>query len=347
CWREDRPSEPQAEDTTLIRQTFGGSWRSQIQCLQCQGISSTFDPYLDISLDIRAAQSVSQALQQLVKPEQLDGQNAYRCSTCLDKVPASKTVTLDTCSKVLMLVLKRFSHFTGSKLASEVQYPECLDMQPYMSEQKGGSMIYVLYTVLVHSGWNGHSGHYFCYIKAGNGQWYKMDDAKVTACDVTSALSQHAYVLFYIQKSEWEKARRRNAGGGESTPLPTDHTDKAVTQEGPETDPHIKDPVSEDHVEETSVQPITLDQWRVLQQSHRPKSEFNLRKIECALPANAILIHPSKYREEMGKEHREQNTSRLNNSARDIPPQRLTNIDNVPCLTGRARATKRKNKKGP
>jgi hypothetical protein len=34
----------------------------------------TFDPYVDISLDIKAAQSVQEALQSLVKPENLDGE---------------------------------------------------------------------------------------------------------------------------------------------------------------------------------------------------------------------------------------------------------------------------------
>ncbi|KAF3825607.1 hypothetical protein GH733_005589 [Mirounga leonina] len=205
CLPEDKPSDPQYEDTTLIRQIFGGYWRSQIQCLHGQSVSSTLDPYLDISLDIVAAQSVSQALEQLVKPKRLDGENAYHCSTCLGKVPASKTLTLHIPSKVLVLVLKRFSDFTGNEMAKDVQYPEHLDMQPYLCEQRAGPLVYVLYAVLVHAGWSCHSGHYFCFVKAGNGQWYKMDDAKVTACDVTCALSQHAYVLFYIQKTKLER----------------------------------------------------------------------------------------------------------------------------------------------
>ncbi|XP_039080865.1 ubiquitin carboxyl-terminal hydrolase 17-like protein 6 [Hyaena hyaena] len=330
--QEDKPSGPQADDSSLIRQIFGGYWRSQIQCLRCQGVSSTLDPYLDISLDIRAAESVSQALQQLVQPERLDGENAYRCRTCLDKVPASKTLTLHTCSKVLMLVLKRFSHFTGNKLAQEVQYPECLDMQQYMSEPKAGSRIYVLYAVLVHAGWNCQRGHYFCYVRAGNGQWYKMDDAKVTASDVTSALSQQAYVLFYIQKSELERDRVWGPGGGESTSPQAGHAHRRGVQGGPETDPNIKDPELEDRGEDTPGQPITLEEWRLLQESRRPRSEFNLRKIESALPAHAVLIHQSKYREEGGKEPREQNIYPLNNSSRDNPPHGATDIDKVPCL---------------
>uniref|UniRef100_A0A8C0K735 USP domain-containing protein n=1 Tax=Canis lupus dingo TaxID=286419 RepID=A0A8C0K735_CANLU len=196
CLPEDKPSDSQhAQDSTLIQHIFGGYWRSQIQCLHCQSISSTLEPYLDISLDIG----------QLVKPEMLEGENAYHCSKGLEKVPASKVLTLHSCAKVLILVLKRFSDFTGNKMTKEVQYPKCLDMQHSLSEQRAGPLVYVLYAVLVHAGWSCHSGRYFCFVKAGNGQWYKMDDAKVSACVVTCALRQPAYVLFYMQKTDMER----------------------------------------------------------------------------------------------------------------------------------------------
>lgn len=344
CLPEDKPSDPQSEDATLIRQIFGGYWRSQIQCLHCQGISSTMDPYLDISLDIEAAQSVSQALEQLVKPEKLDGENAYHCNTCLGKVPASKTLTLHTPSKVLILVLKRFSDFTGNKMAKDMHYPERLDMQPYLCEQRAGPLVYVLYAVLVHAGWSCHSGHYFCFVKAGNGQWYKMDDAKVTACDATCALSQHAYVLFYIQKTEWERELVSESLGGEATSPEADRTGLAGFQREPETDSSVKVPDLEDHVEETSVQQITLDQWRFLQERKRPKAEFNVRRVERALPVHAVIIHQSRY--EMRKNDPEQNIDRLNTSARNVAPQRAGDMGKVPCLAGRTRAARRKSKKG-
>ncbi|MBZ3880452.1 Ubiquitin carboxyl-terminal hydrolase 17 [Sciurus carolinensis] len=103
-----------------------------------------------------------------------------------------------------MLVLKPFSVLTGDKIAKQVHYPEFLDIQPYMAQQSSSPLACALYAVLVHTGLNSHSGHYYCYIKAGNGQWYKMDDAKVVACDITCVLSQCAYILFYVQKSELE-----------------------------------------------------------------------------------------------------------------------------------------------
>ena len=39
--------------------------------------------------------------------------------------------------------------------------------------------IYELYGVLVHQGHSMHSGHYYCFVKAPNGVWNKMDDSTV------------------------------------------------------------------------------------------------------------------------------------------------------------------------
>jgi len=46
-----------------------------------------------------------------------------------------------------------------------VEYPEYLDLRPYMSQITGEPLLYTLYAVLVHSGGNCRAGHYFCYAK--------------------------------------------------------------------------------------------------------------------------------------------------------------------------------------
>ena len=59
---------------------------------------------------------------------------------------------------------------------------------------------------MVHVGLSCPRGHLFCFIKAGNGQWYKTDDdSKVARCDVTSALREPAYVLVYVQQTDLKK----------------------------------------------------------------------------------------------------------------------------------------------
>ncbi|NWV61708.1 UBP42 hydrolase, partial [Malurus elegans] len=189
-----------SQATTLIYQIFGGYLRSRVKCLNCKAVSDTFEPFLDVTLDIKAVTSVTRALEQFVKPEQLDGENSYKCSKCKKMVPASKRYTIHRSSNVLTISLKRFANFTGGKINKDVKYPEYLDLRAYMSQSIGEPLIYALYAVLVHSGFNCNAGHYLCFIKAGNGLWYRMNDASVELSDIKTVLNQQAYVLFYIRR---------------------------------------------------------------------------------------------------------------------------------------------------
>uniref|UniRef100_A0A8C6Y1G4 ubiquitinyl hydrolase 1 n=1 Tax=Naja naja TaxID=35670 RepID=A0A8C6Y1G4_NAJNA len=199
CLNGSNKLDRHTQATTFIHQIFGGYHRSRVKCMNCKGVSDTFDPYLDITLEIKSAQSVNKALEQFVKPEQLDGENAYKCSKCKKMVPASKRFTIHRASNVLTLSLKRFANFSGGKITKEVKYPEYLDIRPYMSQPNGEPIIYALYAVLVHTGFSCHAGHYYCYIKASNGQWYQMNDSTVSNSDIRTVLNQQAYVLFYIR----------------------------------------------------------------------------------------------------------------------------------------------------
>ncbi|KAK9393146.1 ubiquitin carboxyl-terminal hydrolase 42 [Crotalus adamanteus] len=199
CLNGSNKLDRHTQATSFIHQIFGGYLRSRVKCMNCKGVSDTFDPYLDITLEIKSAQSVNKALEQFVKPEQLDGENAYKCSKCKKMVPASKRFTIHRASNVLTLSLKRFANFSGGKITKEVKYPEYLDIRPYMSQPNGEPIIYALYAVLVHTGFSCHAGHYYCYIKASNGQWYQMNDSTVSNSDIRTVLNQQAYVLFYIR----------------------------------------------------------------------------------------------------------------------------------------------------
>ncbi|XP_071897494.1 ubiquitin carboxyl-terminal hydrolase 42-like isoform X2 [Anas platyrhynchos] len=189
-----------SQATTIIHQIFGGFLRSRVKCLNCKAVSDTYEAFLDIALDIKAVSSVTRALELFVKPEELGGENCYKCSECKKMVPASKRFTIHRSSKVLTISLKRFADFTGGKINKEVKYPEYLDLRAYMSQSMGEPVLYALYAVLVHHGVSCHSGHYICYVKAGNGLWYQMNDAKVVRTDIKRVLGQQAYILFYIRR---------------------------------------------------------------------------------------------------------------------------------------------------
>ncbi|NXU81283.1 UBP42 hydrolase, partial [Oreotrochilus melanogaster] len=184
---------------TIVYQIFGGFLRSRVMCSSCQVISDVYEPFLDVLLDIKEAASLTEALKNFVKPELLDGENRFRCCHCGQMAAASKRMTIHGAPQVLTVGLKRFEVFTGGKISKVVKYPEILDLGPYMSEASGEVQLYSLYAVLVHSGDNCHSGHYYCYTKASNGLWYKMDDSSVTPCGINIILQQEAYLLFYAR----------------------------------------------------------------------------------------------------------------------------------------------------
>ncbi|XP_062031336.1 ubiquitin carboxyl-terminal hydrolase 36 isoform X1 [Lepus europaeus] len=195
CAKLDR----QTQATTLVHQIFGGYLRSRVKCSLCKSVSDTYDPYLDIALEIRQAADIVRALELFVTPDVLSGENAYMCARCKKKVPASKRFSIHRTSNVLTLSLKRFANFSGGKITKDVGYPEFLNIRPYMSQSSGEPVTYGLYAVLVHSGYSCHAGHYYCYVKASNGQWYQMNDSLVHSSNVKVVLNQQAYVLFYLR----------------------------------------------------------------------------------------------------------------------------------------------------
>ncbi|KAG9278413.1 ubiquitin carboxyl-terminal hydrolase 17-like protein 13 [Astyanax mexicanus] len=196
-------------ETNLINQIFEGCMRSRLKCLNCKSDSDTFEPYMDVALDITGAKDLNESLQRFVKPEQLS--DGYKCTRCMVTSPASKTLTIHHSSNVLTICLKRFN-FYGKKISTLVKYPKHLDMRPFMSESEGESQVYELYAVLVHAGYNCHYGHYYCYVKASDRKWYKMDNEKASVADERSVLNQQAYMLFYVRTSEKPMAEGRSQG---------------------------------------------------------------------------------------------------------------------------------------
>ncbi|XP_024414069.2 intracellular hyaluronan-binding protein 4 isoform X1 [Desmodus rotundus] len=82
--------------------------------------------------------------------------------------------------------------------------------------------------------------------------------------------------------------------------------------------------------EETQVQEMTLDEWKTLQEQTRPKPEFNIRKPESSVPSRAVVIHKSKYRDDMVKNDCEDDTHVFRKAANDITSQLEINFGNLP-----------------
>ncbi|KAL4240499.1 Ubiquitin carboxyl-terminal hydrolase 42 [Mactra antiquata] len=197
-----------SKDTTVINKIFGGYLRSQVICSRCHGKSNTYDPLLDISLDIKSADHLERALQQFVAPERLDLDNAYKCEKCKSKVTASKRFTIHKCPNVLTIQLKRFNYGTmsmiGNKLHKPVKFPMDLNLRPYMSNRSGPPIMYKLFGTIQHIGATCGAGHYVANVKCGE-NWYNFNDSLRKMISNKSVLGNMsaAYILFYLRDADF------------------------------------------------------------------------------------------------------------------------------------------------
>ncbi|CAB4314256.1 unnamed protein product [Prunus armeniaca] len=235
CLKEAGAVGPLAEETTLVGMTFGGYLRSKITCMKCLGKSERFEQMMDLTVEIDGEiGTLEEALAQFTATETLDGKNRYHCSRCKSYEKAKKKLTVMEAPNILTIVLKRFQSRNFEKLNKSVRFPEVLNMSPYMGGTSDRSVLYSLYAVVVHLDIMNaaYSGHYVCYVKNNQGEWFKIDDSSVEPVDLKRVLSQGAYMLLYARRtprppaflgssavSNGEKLKRRNLEA-----VPSSHT---------------------------------------------------------------------------------------------------------------------------
>uniref|UniRef100_A0A8B9MB24 Hyaluronan binding protein 4 n=1 Tax=Accipiter nisus TaxID=211598 RepID=A0A8B9MB24_9AVES len=88
--------------------------------------------------------------------------------------------------------------------------------------------------------------------------------------------------------------------------------------------------VAEGEPMEEVVQEMTLDEWKNLQQQNRPKPEFNIRKPESTVPSKAVVIHKSKYSDDLQKEDFEDDFHVFRRPVNDITSQLDINFGSLP-----------------
>ncbi|KAM6563938.1 hypothetical protein CsatB_023936 [Cannabis sativa] len=193
-----------AEETTLVGMTFGGYLRSKIKCMRCLGKSELCERMMDLTVEIDGEiGNLEEALSQFTATETLDRDNKYFCSRCKSYEKARKKLTVLEAPNILTIVLKRFKSGNFEKLSKSVQFPEELDMTPYMSRSSVVSPLYSLYAVVVHLDTMNaaFSGHYVCYVKNTRGEWFRIDDSTVVPVELERVLSEGAYMLLYERHS--------------------------------------------------------------------------------------------------------------------------------------------------
>ncbi|KAM3174245.1 hypothetical protein ACTXT7_010932 [Hymenolepis weldensis] len=211
----------------IIEQYLGGIFVDQKECFRCHQVNSREESFLAISVDVQNRTTLSESLEDYVKSDLLEGNNAYFCEKCNKKVAARKRTCIKSLPQILTIHLKRFifdyERDVPQKSDDFFSFPMNLDMAPYTVEclasrdeplegNTNGSdsrpispaaesnstrqvTRYVLRGVVVHSG-RANGGHYFSYIrsrdqKTGRYLWHLFNDSKVSEVDLNSPAIIH------------------------------------------------------------------------------------------------------------------------------------------------------------
>ncbi|KAK9479196.1 hypothetical protein V1514DRAFT_328719 [Lipomyces japonicus] len=197
----------------IVHRTFCGQLQSDIICPNCDNMTGTVDPLMDLSLELRDRKagnrilSLQECLEKFTSPEKLE--TMYNCSFCKSKQLVTKRLSIKRLPLVLSIQLKRFEHaLKSNKIDDHVPFPTELNMTSYTTSSASSSSssnnlrkayIYELFGVVCHQG-KINTGHYTCSMKNRDGVWFSFDDAMVTLSNEDQVLSSRAYLLFYIIK---------------------------------------------------------------------------------------------------------------------------------------------------
>ncbi|KAF8628559.1 hypothetical protein AX15_003826 [Amanita polypyramis BW_CC] len=213
----------------VIHSTFAGQLQSNVKCERCGNVTTTVDPMLDISLELKgkaggdtasAENSLAACLRRYTQPERL-GSKEYSCAKCgKASHEASKRLSIRKLPPVLSFQFKRFEQkatdkATTRKIGTQIRFPATLNMAPYTtlymgeSEKENGALPlsltgpdgmyeYDLFAVINHEG-QMNNGHYTNFARFGD-EWYRFDDDQVAHTSLGACLKSAAYMCFYVKR---------------------------------------------------------------------------------------------------------------------------------------------------
>ncbi|XP_047308062.1 ubiquitin C-terminal hydrolase 22-like [Impatiens glandulifera] len=143
-------------DCCIGHKVFSGILRSDVMCTSCGFTSTTYDPCVDISLDLEPTHGASGkktksmnigqnqgvstligCLDHFTRPERLGSDQKFFCQKCKVRQESLKQMSIRKLPLVSCFHIKRFEHSHVRNMSRKVdrylQFPFSLDMAPYLS----------------------------------------------------------------------------------------------------------------------------------------------------------------------------------------------------------------------
>ncbi|PNF39062.1 hypothetical protein B7P43_G04858 [Cryptotermes secundus] len=207
-------------ETTPLNQIFGGYIRTEVTCLQCGSVSTTFQYCQDFILDIHDTSTLDGALAAYFSEECLDGDDAYWCEQCHRKVSATKKFSLEKPPQVLCIQIKRFD-IMGEKIDKHISFSLRLDLTRFLCPRSAhhgpAPLKYRLVSMVIHDGPSIHCGHYTAVAQTSMGHYYKFDDSLVQAISSSVVLGSNAYIMMYEREPAGPSVPQKSAASTTAT----------------------------------------------------------------------------------------------------------------------------------
>ena len=194
------------QNYSVVVNWFQGQLSSRLKCLTCGITSTTYSPFMYLSLPIPSSKrgnfTLRDCLEEFVKEETLEKDDAWHCPNCKKPRKATKKLTVTRLPHILIIHLKRFTNRGPwrDKLNTFIDIPlKALDLTKYVPPllvkedmPKGMApptaevtppFFYDLYAVCNHYG-TLNGGHYTAFVRNSyKGGWNSFDDSKATFVD--------------------------------------------------------------------------------------------------------------------------------------------------------------------
>jgi ubiquitin C-terminal hydrolase len=186
-----------------IAELFYGAYYSKIISASNGNVLST-KPEMFFMLDlpvqtytnpVRYYHSVDECIEELLRPERLEGENAWYNEDTRKKEPIDKQICIWKFPTIFILLFKRFS-LDGTKTKDTlITFPQ----EGFRLNQYECSPEYDLYGVWNHYG-NTDGGHYTAMVKNSKEEWYHYNDHLIEKIDPSKIMTEYAYCLFYRKR---------------------------------------------------------------------------------------------------------------------------------------------------
>jgi len=198
----------------LIREAFAGELTEKMQCQVCKNIKSRPETFSDIVLSVPKDSEVKASgqiptmqvlLDQRLKFELMEETEPVHCDKCDKKQRTGKWCEIVSPPAHLCVCLNRFSFDISTYSMIKEKTPVKVDGTVQI-----GPFTYQLYFVIIHTGKDATSGHYYAMGQRseegpGQGEWQIMDDSQIKPADMSlltgiqseKLKDDNPYVLFY------------------------------------------------------------------------------------------------------------------------------------------------------